>query len=184
MISRTKKDGVRFLAGLLVGGIVASILLGLLLQLAAALVPTTVPAQVSTMIAALVIVALGIADLANRTPHVWRQVPQALVRRLPPGRLGVIWGMDLYLLVTTQKTTSLIWAGLVGMTLISPSHAWLLPLVVTVLGTLTIVLRSVSWSPSHGTCDIRRPWFVPMRRAAGAGLVVLGSVLLAKEFIW
>jgi hypothetical protein len=42
---------------------------------------------------------------------------------MTPGMLGVVWGFDLGLLFTTQKTTSLLWASIAAVWLLDPSSA-------------------------------------------------------------
>ncbi|MFC5823576.1 hypothetical protein [Nonomuraea insulae] len=176
MLTRDRPRGTRFLAGLLAGGAVASGLLGLPAYLAGTALAALAPLPVREIAAGLAIAALGVADMADRTPHVWRQVPQSLVRTLPPGRLGLVWGFDLSLLVTTQKSTSLVWAALAGLVCLAPSHAALVLLGATAAGVAAIALRAATWNESQARCDVRRPWFVPMRRTTGAALLVLGMV--------
>jgi hypothetical protein len=108
-------------------------------------------------------------------------VPQRLVRVLPPGRLGLVWGFDLSLLFTTQKTTSLAWATLTGLLLLAPSGALVALLAMTLAGTAAVAVRSATWGRRTGNSavgDRRRPWFLPMRRGAGIALLLL-AVLTA-----
>lgn len=183
MLTRDRMRGTRFLSGLLAGGAVASGLLGVLAYLTGTALAALAPLPVRESAAGLAIAALGVADMANRTPHVWRQVPQSLVRTLPPGRLGLVWGFDLSLLVTTQKSTSLVWAALAGLVCLAPSHTALVLLGVTTAGVAAIALRAATWNESQARCDVRRPWFVPMRRTAGAALLVLGLATLWQGVI-
>src|SRR5688572_4570703 len=110
IMRRDRRAGWRFVVGFGVGLTAAAALLtGPLLLLSAAVRPVPQPVR---LVGLLVLVALlAVADLLNRTPHVWRQVPQRFARDLDhqPGRLGLVWAIDLGLLVTTQKTTSLLW---------------------------------------------------------------------------
>lgn len=179
MLRRSKVQGARFLTGLLIGGLTASGLLATLVFGLGSAVGAVVPRPGRIAMLAAVLAVLGIADLANRTPHVWRQVPQALVRSLPPGRLGLVWGFDLSLLFTTQKSTSLVWATLAGVVLTEPSTSWLALAVLTAVGVATITVRSIVFSlagPS-GLGDRQRPWFAKMRAAAGIALIVLAVVV-------
>src|SRR5579875_1935508 len=123
MLRRDRAQGSRFLLGLLAGGMAASAGLAVLVYAAGTPISSLVPPRYRALLAALLIAGFGLADLTGRTPHVWRQVPQRLVRVLPPGRLGLVWGFDLSLLFTTQKTTSLAWAALTGLLLLAPSGA-------------------------------------------------------------
>src|SRR3954447_5638686 len=122
MLHRARARGTRFLAGLALGGAAGGLVLSVpvyLLGVLAGFLPLGV--RVGLLVTACAI--FGVADLVGRTPHVWRQVPQAFVRSLPPGRLGLIWGFDLGLLVTTQKTTSLIWVAGTAVVLLRPDMA-------------------------------------------------------------
>ena len=108
MMRRTRAGAARFLAGLTVGGIAGGLVLSLPVYLLGSALTSVMPLTGRVLLLAAICAVLAWADLRHRTPHVWRQVPQGLVRTLPPGSLGVVWGFDLGLLFTTQKTTSLI----------------------------------------------------------------------------
>src|SRR5919108_4692328 len=98
----------RFLLGLAAGGVLSSLFVALTAWLLGTLVQAVVPPAARLLLLALACLAFGLADLTDRTPQVWRQVPASLVHRLPPGTLGAVWGADLGLLFTTKKTVSLI----------------------------------------------------------------------------
>src|SRR6266542_1523735 len=104
MLRRTRSGASRFLIGLVAGGAAAGLLLSLPAYLIGTVLHDAVPMRARIVILAVLLAILAIADLTRRTPHVWRQVPQDLVWKLPPGSLGVAWGFDLGLLFTTQKT--------------------------------------------------------------------------------
>jgi hypothetical protein len=180
MLQRDKAQGSRFFLGLLTGGLAASAVLAMLVYAVGTPISSLAPLRYRAVLAALVIAGFGIADLAGRTPHVWRQVPQRFVRTLPPGRLGLVWGFDLSLLVTTQKTTSLAWAALTGLLLLAPSAALPALLAMTLAGTAAVAVRSGTWGRRTGTSalgDRRRPWFMPMRRSAGIALLLLAALI-------
>src|SRR3954471_20098644 len=109
--------GVRFLVGLAVGGAAGGAVLAVPVYLLGRLLEP-LPAWVRLGLLAAVCCLLAVADFAQRTPHVWRQVPQGLVNKLPSGSLGLAWGFDLGLLFTTQKTTSLVWVTLAALILV------------------------------------------------------------------
>jgi hypothetical protein len=181
MLQRDKAQGSRFLLGLLTGGLAASAGLAALVYAAGTPISSVAPPRYRAILAALVIAGFGLADLAGRTPHVWRQVSQRLVRTFPPGRLGLVWGFDLSLLFTTQKTTSLAWAALTGLLLLAPSGALVALLAMTLAGTAAVAVRGAYWGRQTGNSaigDRRRHWFLPMRRGAGIALLVL-AVLTA-----
>lgn len=179
---RDRRAGLRFVTGFGAGLAVSVALLAgplLLLAAAAALIPE--PARAVLLV--VLVVLLGVADLLNRTPHVWRQVPQRFARELShlPGRLGFIWALDLGLLVTTQKTTSLLWIALAG--------AVLLGTPLTVLFTLAVA-AAVYWLATTvlvvtGDNPLREPrrlarlggWAGAARRLAGVAGLGLATAL-------
>jgi len=180
MLRRSKAQGARFLSGLMFGELVSSALMATMLYLLGTLVSLVAPLIVREVATAVVVVALGVADLRNRTPHIWRQVPQRFVRSLPPGQLGLVWGFDLALLFTTQKSTSLTWVVLAATGLLYPADSWFVLLGMTTIGVLTVTIRSVYWSlrplALHG--DMTSRWFGAMRRTVGASQVALAGVIL------
>jgi hypothetical protein len=171
---------MRFLGGLAAGQLAAGTILVLLVYLAGEVTRAVLPAPPRLWLLAVACVLFGAADLANRTPHPWRQVPQRLIHRLRPGPLGVVWGFDLGLLVTTQKVTSLIWVALAAGVLLGPPTAPAIPAVVTVVAVLAVVMLSAS--PSSGTDRWARfgKKIRNLRYASGGALMVL-SVLVAVQ---
>jgi len=123
MLKRSKRQGIRFLAGLAAGGVAAALVLSLLVYVTGILALSLLPLRARLLMVSAIAVSLGIADVMHRTPHIWRQVPQRLVRLLPPGTLGLVWGLDLGLLFSTQKTTSLIWVAIAAALILAPSSA-------------------------------------------------------------
>ncbi len=179
MLRRSMPRGARFLTGLLVGGLPASLLLAFVVAWLGGAVTSVLPDGWRRAAAVLVLLVLAAADLADRTPHVWRQVPQALVRSLPPGRLGLVWGFDLSLLFTTQKSTSLTWAGLAGTLLLAPQAAWGVLPAMTLTELLAITAQSVRYARNGPARrgDRGRPWHRHLRRLAGCALLALAVAL-------
>jgi hypothetical protein len=140
MMRHSRSDGTRFLAGLLAGGVAGAGVLALPVYLLGRLLG---PLPDRAALAAVVLVLLGVADLRQRTPHVWRQVPQNLWHKLSPGWLGVVWGFDLALLFTTQKTTSLIWASLAGLVLLQPTLAAVALISISVTSTVLVIVSTI-----------------------------------------
>jgi hypothetical protein len=131
MVRREPSSGGRFLLGLAFGSAAGALALSAGVYLVGRGIAAVLPQEERVLITAGVCFALGLADLTNTTPQVWRQVPQPLMRVLPPGTLGTAWGVDLGLLFTTQKATSLIWAVLaVGLFSDPAAVPWLLLAVV------------------------------------------------------
>lgn len=149
MLRRTASGGMRFLLGLLVGGIAAGLVLSVPLYLFGTAVDSIAPLRERLMILALILALLAAADLARRTPHVSRQVPERFIWTLPPGFLGVVWGFDLGLLFTTRKTTSLIWATLAGVILFWPAMAAAALVSIGVIATLSIAAWSLTDRSRH-----------------------------------
>ncbi|WP_089005265.1 hypothetical protein [Micromonospora viridifaciens] len=163
--------------GLAVGGLVAGLVLAIPAYLVGSAVGQLVPEE--GRVAALVALAVlfGTLDLLDRTPHIWRQVPQRLVRTLPAGTLGTVWGIDLGLLFTTQKTTSLIWLATAGVVFVAPGSA---PLVLVGMA-LTVTLLVTLWSLTRKAAEIEersdRVWVTRVRRVSGAAMLLLAVVL-------
>lgn len=176
MLRRTRTGGARFLTGLAVGGIAAGLLLSIPVYLAGRLLEAVVPATGRTAGLVAVCLVLGIADVRNRTPHPWRQVPQALVRRFPPGTLGLTWGFDLGLLVTTQKTTSLIWVAIAAAVLTGPSAAAALLVGAAVVAAGAVAARSLQQHPFTFLEKREQRWFTQVRRMSGISILILALV--------
>lgn len=173
--------GVRFLTGLAAGSAAAGLVLAVPAYLLASAAHAALPMHARFGLLSGVCAVLAIADLTNRTPHVWRQVPQPLVHRLQPGSLGVAWGFDLGLLFTTQKVVSLIWVALAAVILLDPAMAAAFPVGIAVLASFAIVISTVrSKAPAEPTFRWEQQWQTRTRRASGLTLLVL-FVLTASQ---
>jgi hypothetical protein len=174
-----RRDRARFLLGLAAGGAAAGLVLSVPVYLVGQLLLAALP--LPARVVALVVVALGLAaaDLLGRTPHVWRQVPQRFIRTLPPGPLGLVWGFDLGLLVTTQKTTSLPWLALAAVALLDPSLAPLVLVTLSLVATIGITALSLTaWARTlEGGMDWS--WIRRARWATGTTMLFagLGTIL-------
>jgi hypothetical protein len=177
-----RTSGVRMLGGLTAGYLTATLLITLPLIGLAALSAQLVDQRVARIGVLLILLGLGVADLAGRTPYRDRQVPQRFARTLGPLPRGLLWGFDLALLVTTQKTSSLIWAAVAGVVVVGPGTAVLPVLVasaaVYLCGTIVLSLA--------GAGRITGLWFgvtlVPwLQRGAGVVLVGLAVVGIVTE---
>jgi hypothetical protein len=113
-----RHGAVRFLAGHATGWGIASVALILVLEMLSALAEPLHSGEGGRIVLIAVLLGLAAADAIGRTPQVFRQTPQRLVTQLPPGRLGLVFGIDLGLLVTTRKATSLLWATLMAAVLL------------------------------------------------------------------
>jgi hypothetical protein len=182
MLRRNRFEGLRFLVGLAVGGLVAGVLLAVPTYFAGTLLQAALPEWLRLAVLVAVAGWLGVADLRDRTPHIWRQVPQRLVRTLPGGTLGLVWGIDLGLLFTTQKTVSLIWLALAGVLLLDPGTAPLLLACVVLVASLLVSLWSMT---RYADLPERRSrtWVVRARRASGVTILAVALALAATAVV-
>jgi hypothetical protein len=184
MLRHDRAGAVRFLLGLLVGGLAGSVVLAVPVYVLGRLTEALLAEQARWVVFGVVVVVAGVVDLASRTPHVQRQVPQALMRTMQPGALGLVWGVDLAMLFTTQKTTSLLWAALAGLVLVAPGLA---PAVLTAswaVAWLAIVVLSVRRPTLTPIGEERLTWqdlVKILRRVSGAillGTAVIGTLTM------
>jgi hypothetical protein len=175
MMHRTRSRGARFLAGLTVGGAVGGLALSLPVYLLGMLA-SVLPSGVRAGLLAAACIGFGLADLRGRTPHVWRQVPQAFVRSLPPGRLGLVWGFDLGLLVTTQKTTSLIWVAGAAVVLLRPDLAAAALAAIATVAAAAITVNTLTGLLPQGREALT--WSRPARWVSGAVILAMPALLL------
>jgi hypothetical protein len=183
MRTRDRAGAARFLVGLAAGGVAAGLVLAVPVYLVGHVAGRVLPDSARVGLLVAVAVALGAADLLGRTPHVWRQVPQKLVRELPPGTLGLTWGFDLGLLVTTQKTSSLLWVSIAAVALLDPGLAPVALVVFSLVATagivaLTLTVWSVLMRGGLGWEWIRRARWVTgaAMLTAGFGTALLWTV--------
>jgi hypothetical protein len=183
MLRESRGRGARFLAGLLVGGVAAGIVLAIPVYLLGQFAQTAVPLRGRLLGVAAICVLLGIADLRNRTPHVWRQVPQRLVHVLPPATLGLAWGFDLGLLFTTQKVVSLIWVAVAAVMLLDPTLAAGALVVIAVVSTLAIAGWSVAGrSRTSPVTRWERLGQRRVRQASGVAMLILFALTAVQAW--
>lgn len=187
MMRADRGSGWRFIAGFGGGLATATVVLAapLLLLTSAA---GTLPEPLRVAVLAVLVVGFAVADLLDRTPHVGRQVPQRFARELrqQPGRLGLIWAFDLGLLVTTKKTTSLLWIGLAGAVLVGTPGFVVLTLAVAaatywlMIAAVVVTMGSVSFDVTRLLDRLTRPTTLVRRLAglAGLGLAAVVAVTL------
>jgi hypothetical protein len=173
MLRDNRWVGVRFLTGLAVGGTAAGLVLAVPVYLVGSLLHDVLPRHVRLVLLGLVVAGLAGADLLDRTPYLWRQVPQRLARVLPGGTLGVVWGFDLGLLFTTQKTVSLIWAVLCAAILEAPSRAPVVLVVIALVASLMVALWSATRYSTILEGRKNRRWVRRARWVSGATMLIL-----------
>lgn len=184
MLRYHRTGGARFLVGLFVGGAAGGVVLAVPAYLLGNILDAVLAPPIRLGMLAVVCVVLGTADLMNRTPHVWRQVPQRLLHTLPPGTLGLVWGFDLGLLLTTQKVASLIWVAVAAVTLMQPGLAWIVLVGVAVLASMAVLVGSSSERAAVWLATKRKPRLVRhLRRASGVTILILAMLAAAEAWI-
>jgi len=73
----------------------------------------TVDGVSAALLPPIALFGLGVADLLGMPVSVSRQTPQGFSRRLDATWLGLVYGVDVGLIVTTQNVTSAIFAAMV-----------------------------------------------------------------------
>jgi hypothetical protein len=181
MLQRSRSSGARFLSGLAAGGIFAGLVLAIPVYLAGHLAERFVPTSARIVALIGLTFALALADLTGHTPHVWRQVPQRLVRSLPPGTLGLTWGFDLGLLVTTQKTSSLLWLSIAAVTLLDPGLAPGALVAFSLAATAGVLILSMTAWAVAMRGGMGWTWIRRTRWATGAAMLAtgLGTILVS-----
>jgi len=181
LFAESAAQGRRFMIGLTLGSLAG----GVILATAAAVVGiglarTGLPLGARLVMLIGVALILGLADLANRTPQWFRQVPQRLVRELSPGTLGVVYGVDLGLIVTTKKVTSLWWLAIAGLALVSP----VLLVIAVPVGAVATSLAVWSWSlriKGDTACLFRknqRNWITQLRLMSGTAMIAAAGLFV------
>jgi hypothetical protein len=184
LLRQSRASGLRFLSGLTLGGAAGGLVLAVPVYVIGSTLGSVVPRPARLVVLLVLCTALAVADLRQRTPHVWRQVPQSLARTLPPGSRGLAWGFDLGLLFTTMKSTSLIWASMAALLLLRPSLAAVALVAITVVVSLTSAAASLGGAENRISTQWGARWLTPVRRASGTLLLTLvlataGPALLA-----
>jgi hypothetical protein len=179
---KLRAGGVRFLVGLIIGSAAGGAVLAVPVYLLGRLLEP-LPAWVRLTLLAAVCVVLAVADFTQRTPHVWRQVPQTLVNKLPPGSLGLAWGFDLGLLFTTQKTTSLVWVALAALVLLKPGLAAVVLVGVSVVAMLVMAALAMgAGSDDRTSPGWSKKWVKHIRRGSAVVIAVVTAVTLVQYF--
>jgi len=179
---RDRWGGLRFILGLLAGESVASFIVAVIVLALGWLLRLQFGTFGAWEVVAVIVTVLGVADVIGRTPQFRRQVPQHFIHRFSAGRLGIIWGFDLGLLVTTRKSTSLTWIVL----LVAAQRP--APLVFATVATSVLVSVAIVWLHARRWRSdnlIRRPvryrrWFQNITRLVGVASVVAGIMLLPR----
>jgi hypothetical protein len=174
---RNHRAARRFLLGFATGEALSAAILASAMVVAGTVAADLMPGDVRWSLFAAGSIVLGLADFFDHTPQWPRQVPKQLSGRLRPFGLGAVWGLDLGIIVTTRKVSSVTWISMFGVVLLSPSGA--LPLLLgCACGSLgVLVFRSVMQGARrvHLSSHVRRVMII--RRLSGALGVAAGSLV-------
>ncbi len=182
MLHSRRGAGARLLAGLLVGEILGGLLLALPAFLLGEGLRAALGLQARLWLVAAVCLFFGVADLADRTPHVWRQVPQDLIGKLSPGSLGLVWGLDLGLLFTTQKAVSFIWVAMAATVLLDPPLAAAVIVSTAIVASTAVMAYSLWWRPAAGHLSAWRLRTRQVRQGAGVAILVLFALTAVQAW--
>lgn len=183
LLADSASEGTRFLLAFTLAGMAGSAVLATVGVALSMLLQHVFAFDTRLLALAAWALLLGVADLANRTPQLWRQVPQRLVRELKPGMLGTVWGFDLGLLVTTKKVTSLAWLAIGGAILIGPG--WVASYVIAIGLTTSLAVAFWSMRVRRDTRCLmrrRRDWMTRARMLSGSVTLIL-AVLVASQAV-
>ncbi len=183
---RDHRGGVRFLGGLGAGELAGSLVVGLVLYLLGTMIAAITTESVRIGIVAALGILLAAADVAGRTPQARRQVPQRLLKSgLSPAVLGVTYGFDLGLLVTTRKAASLGWFALAAVSLLRPAFAPVLVIVMASSTVLVITAWTLAAERKPGDRRLHNAWWTGHRnwlraiRALSAAAILAVTVVVA-----
>jgi hypothetical protein len=185
MLRYAPARAAQFLLGLTGGALIAAVVVGLAIYGVGIPLSLLASHSVRTIALVILICALAAADLLNRTPHVWRQVPQVLIRRrLPTGLLGLVWGVDMGLLFTTQKVVSLLWGALGAALLLDPMAGFTVMLTAAALSSTSIMLWTLGGGRGitrYGTRQERK-WSRHMRTVSGLILLAMAAMTAMQVY--
>lgn len=169
---------LRFLIALLTGELIAGVTVGVVLREAGRWLGSSGSPGRGVALG-LLLVLLGIADYGGRTPCIRRQVPQRRVNEINPVVLGMAWGLDLGLLFTTRKSTSLVWGLMLYVVLLDWRHA-VVGMIAVACGSVVVVLvRTAIVAGVHFRCGMSYRGLEVLQRVAGSILVGAGGAALA-----
>ena len=145
MFRRNRRDGVRFLTGFAIGQLTSALFLSVAIIAVGMVVSYILPWQIRIAVFAAGAILLALADKTGHTPQVARQVPVDLYHRLEAGPLGFAWGMDVGLLFTTQKTSSMPWVGLLAATTLLPIGALPMLMSLSLASVVSLFIAVIGW---------------------------------------
>lgn len=146
MFRRSRSEGMRFLTGFALGQLTSALFLSVAIIAIGMVVFNVLPWQFRITLFGAGAILLALADKTSHTPQIARQVPVDLFHRLEPGRLGFAWGLDVGLLFTTQKTSSMPWLGLLAATTLLPVGALPMLMALALISVMSLFIGIVGWN--------------------------------------
>jgi len=114
------RGAIKFHAGFALGNLSSALFLSALL-IPVSLVVASIALPIRAAVVTAIIVVCAILDSLDRTPQRRRQVPQRFgLQGLPYGHLGFVYGVDVGLHATTQRTSSLGWVAIGASVIFGP----------------------------------------------------------------
>lgn len=165
------RDGVALFGWYVMGTAFAGSIVFTGLSIISLGVSAVLPAGARYLLLAFCVGVLLVLDVFGKTPHVSRQTAQRLVD-LPPSVRGFAWGLDIGLLFTTIKVTSLVWVLLL-LSVAYPRHALVAVFAFYVAYLLTesvATIFDIALGSARVFSRLQGRWF---RRAARAVSVTL-----------
>jgi len=145
MFRRSRNEGIRFLVGFTLGQLTSALFLAVAIIAIGMVVVYVLPWQFRITLFAAGAALLALADKTGRTPQVSRQVPVDLYHRLEPGRLGFAWGVDVGLIFTTQKTSSMPWLGLLAAITLLPLGSLPMLMSLALASAMSLFIGVIGW---------------------------------------
>ncbi|MDQ1627063.1 MAG: hypothetical protein QOI54_807 [Actinomycetota bacterium] len=158
---RPRKEVYAAVASLAIGYSISTAFVALVLTTVAAVVPHYFSDSLRLGAVISVLILFGLADLTGRTPMTQRQVPQVFARTLGVAPRNLLWGLDLGLLITTQKTSSLIWIGITTSLIVERGQ---------ILTALVPLVAAVAFLGAYTAAAVSKPEWKATQRLASAGL--------------
>lgn len=167
-----------FFGGLLLGELAGGVLVvGLLAPMSLALESELNYDQRLT-VAAAVVIAFAVLDIGGWTPHTRRQTPQRLARQLSgPVPLGLVYGLDVGLVVTTQKASSLLYSSFLAACIVSSTAGLGVALTVAVVNALGSAFQAYT----YGNLEWEGVGKLSVVRMLRGGKVAAGAAGLAAS---
>jgi hypothetical protein len=177
------REGTYLLSGYVLGTGTAAALIAMSATTLAYAVDRVLPSPGRHYLLAGILLALLVMDLSGRVIFPNRQTPQR-ARLLPPFVRGVVWGIDIGLLVTTIKITSLVWA-MVAIAVVEDSYLGLALLTYYGVNLAAEGVALYIDYKMHGRlfARLQRQSLTVAARLASVTLLAVGTALVVSEVL-